>query len=155
MSEKIPKHESVKNLITNAICQQVLVEKLPGERTLAKQYGVSYMTMRKVIENLVDEGIVYKIPNLGVYVNTGEIDHRPLRRVATRNLMPSVKLISAIPKPSKKPLRHSVKENSTNQDCRKSAQLEKLKQENEELKRANELLKRVATYFARIHEERI
>lgn len=159
MSAKIPKHEAVRNRIATAINQHKLVEKLPGERTLAKEYGVSYMTMRKVIENLVDQGLVYKVPNSGIYVKTAESDHRLSRQVGIKKYRPSAKLISSISKSPDKSKHqtkeHSDKENLARQGFRTSSRLKRLEQENAELKRANEILKRVATYFARIHEERI
>ena len=43
-------------------------DRLPGERVLAKDLGISYMTVRKAIENLVEEGVLYKVPKKGCYV---------------------------------------------------------------------------------------
>jgi hypothetical protein len=40
-----------------------------GERVLAKEFGVSYMTIRKAVENLVTQSILYKIPARGTYVD--------------------------------------------------------------------------------------
>ena len=42
--------------------------KLNGERIFAKELGISYMTVRKAIENLVEDGVLYKIPRRGTYV---------------------------------------------------------------------------------------
>lgn len=42
--------------------------KLDGERTFAEELGVSYMTVRKAVENLVEDGVLYKIPRKGTYV---------------------------------------------------------------------------------------
>ena len=42
--------------------------KLDGERTFAEELGISYMTVRKAVENLVDDGVLYKIPRKGTYV---------------------------------------------------------------------------------------
>ena len=47
------------NRIKEAIRQREIVDKLPGERVLAKEFGVSYMTVRKAIENLVMQSILY------------------------------------------------------------------------------------------------
>lgn len=42
--------------------------KLNGERIIAKELGISYMTVRKAVENLVVDGVLYKIPKRGTYV---------------------------------------------------------------------------------------
>ena len=42
--------------------------KLNGERTIAKDLGISYMTVRKAVEHLILEGVLYKIPKRGTYV---------------------------------------------------------------------------------------
>ena len=42
--------------------------KLNGERTIAKELGISYMTVRKAVENLVVDGVLYKIAKRGTYV---------------------------------------------------------------------------------------
>lgn len=44
---------------------------LPSERELAASYGVSRMTARQAIEELVDEGYVYRVQGAGTFV------HRP------------------------------------------------------------------------------
>ncbi|MGD8236692.1 MAG: GntR family transcriptional regulator [Chromatiales bacterium] len=64
-----PKYVLVENYIREAINNKQLVDKLPGERALAKELGYSYMTIRKAIENLVDEGVLYKVPTKGTYIN--------------------------------------------------------------------------------------
>jgi DNA-binding LacI/PurR family transcriptional regulator len=69
MSDTTPKYIFVENHIKAAIKKKELVDKLPGERTLAAQLGVSYMTVRKSVENLVSQGVLYKVPTKGTYVN--------------------------------------------------------------------------------------
>ena len=67
--EKItPKYVLVQEKIKDAIKHRKIVDKLPGERALAKDYGFSYMTIRKAIENLVAEGLLYKVPMKGTFV---------------------------------------------------------------------------------------
>jgi DNA-binding LacI/PurR family transcriptional regulator len=68
----IPKYQLVEDHIKQQIKQREIVDKLPGERVLAAQLGYSYMTIRKAIENLVTEGILYKIPTKGTYVSDGK-----------------------------------------------------------------------------------
>jgi len=69
MNMKIPKYIQAENEIKENIKRGVFVDKLPGERILAKELGISYMTVRDAIKNLVDEGILYKIPQKGTYIN--------------------------------------------------------------------------------------
>lgn len=63
-----PKYLLVEKYIKKAIKKQEIVDKLPGERTLAKELGFSYMTIRKAIDNLVSDGVLYKIPTKGTFV---------------------------------------------------------------------------------------
>jgi DNA-binding LacI/PurR family transcriptional regulator len=64
----IPKYVLVEDHIRQQIKQRKIIDKLPGERLLAAELGFSYMTIRKAIENLVDEGLLYKVPTKGTYV---------------------------------------------------------------------------------------
>ena len=68
MDKSKPKYLLIEEKIKLAIKHQEIIDKLPGERTLAKEYGFSYMTIRKAIENLVAEGVLYKIPTKGTFV---------------------------------------------------------------------------------------
>ena len=68
MDKPTPKYVLVEQKIKHAIKHREIVDKLPGERTLAKEYGFSYMTIRKAVENLVAEGLLYKIPMKGTFV---------------------------------------------------------------------------------------
>ncbi|MHB1394334.1 MAG: GntR family transcriptional regulator [Clostridia bacterium] len=49
---------------------------LPGERTLANQYDVSRVTVRKCIEALAEEGFVTRIEGKQTVVNRKRINHR-------------------------------------------------------------------------------
>jgi DNA-binding LacI/PurR family transcriptional regulator len=64
----IPKYLLVEDHIRQQIRQRKIIDKLPGERVLAKELGFSYMTIRKAIDNLVNEGLLYKVPTKGTYV---------------------------------------------------------------------------------------
>ena len=52
MTKPTHKYLLVEEQIKEAIRQRTIVDKLPGERVLAKKFGVSYMTARKAVENL-------------------------------------------------------------------------------------------------------
>jgi DNA-binding LacI/PurR family transcriptional regulator len=68
MDKVTPKYVLVQNKIKDAIKHRKIIDRLPGERTLAKEYEVSYMTIRKAVDNLVTEGLLYKIPMKGTFV---------------------------------------------------------------------------------------
>ena len=68
MDTTIPKYVLVEDHIRQAIRSGKLTDKLPGERRLARELGYSYMTIRKAVENLVEEGVLYKIPTKGTFV---------------------------------------------------------------------------------------
>lgn len=76
MSQSTPKYKLVENHIKKAILKKELIDKLPGERTLALQLGVSYMTLRKSIDNLVGQGVLFKIPTKGTFVNHKKVQRR-------------------------------------------------------------------------------
>ena len=68
MEKSKPKYVLVEEKIRQAIKNREFTDKLPGERTMAKQFGFSYMTIRKAVDNLVTEGVLYKVPTKGAYV---------------------------------------------------------------------------------------
>jgi DNA-binding GntR family transcriptional regulator len=81
MDKATPKYKLVENRIKEAIRHREIVDKLPGERVLAKEFGVSYMTIRKAIENLVMQSILYKVPARGTYVDQRGTVKRIVNRI--------------------------------------------------------------------------
>ena len=71
MKRQTPKYQLVEQRLALEIHKGRYKTRLPGERVLAQEYQVSYMTLRKAIENLVAKGLLYKIPAQGVYVCVG------------------------------------------------------------------------------------
>ena len=76
--QNLPKYKIVEQEIIQAIQEERIVDKLPGERTLAAEFGFSYMTVRKAINNLVNRGVLYKVPSKGAFVNTAAKDSKSL-----------------------------------------------------------------------------
>ncbi len=70
MNATTPKYVQVKNRIKEGIRDGTFSGKLPGERVLVKDFEVSYMTVRKAINDLVDEGILHKNTTKGTYVSS-------------------------------------------------------------------------------------
>lgn len=160
MDKTIPKYLLVEKKIRQAIGQRVIVDKLPGERVLAKDFGVSYMTLRRAVENLVAAGVLYKVPQLGTFVN-----HHGRRDSSTEggtdvNLADAIQLIADMNDHSPQTSRQRVtRSNAVNpgpngQSNPDPELLRTLLQENRELKRANDILRRVATYFAQVEQDR-
>ena len=45
-----------------------LTGQLPSRIRLADEYGVSHMTIQRAIDTLKDEGLLYSVAGLGVFV---------------------------------------------------------------------------------------
>ena len=83
MDKTTPKYILVENRIKEAIRQREIVDKLPGERVLAKEFGVSYMTIRRAVENLVRQSVLYKIPAVGTYVEQRKTVERVMMNIGS------------------------------------------------------------------------
>ena len=81
MTASTPKFVRVKNQIKEGIKKNHWVDKLPGERILATELDVSYMTVRKAISELVDEGVLYKQATKGTFIS-----HRRVNTKVTHNI---------------------------------------------------------------------
>ncbi len=68
MQKPTPKYLLVEQHIKKAIKKGTIINKLPGERTLASDLGFSYMTIRKAVDKLVTEGVLYKVPTKGTFI---------------------------------------------------------------------------------------
>lgn len=66
--QELPKYKIVEQQIVKAINDGKITDKLPGERTLAAEFGFSYMTVRKAVNNLVNRNILYKVQSKGAFV---------------------------------------------------------------------------------------
>ncbi|MFZ4859134.1 MAG: GntR family transcriptional regulator [Desulfuromonadaceae bacterium] len=73
MVKSPPKYIFVQNKIIEDISTGLIVDQLPAERELAKQLDISYMTVRKAIDNLVTAGVLFKVPTKGTFVNNGGV----------------------------------------------------------------------------------
>lgn len=60
-------------------------DKLPSERAMSKQYGISYLTVNKAVASLVDEGILYRETGKGTFV-AKESSWEISREMRTQNI---------------------------------------------------------------------
>jgi DNA-binding LacI/PurR family transcriptional regulator len=81
MSATSYKYIRIKDKIKASISSGAIVGKLPGERVLARDLNVSYMTVRKAVSELVEEGILYKLATKGTFVS-----HKRAHAKVTHNI---------------------------------------------------------------------
>ncbi|MDG4833269.1 GntR family transcriptional regulator [Solwaraspora sp. WMMD1047] len=63
------KHEQLRSHLQNLIERQLAPhERLPTERDLAQEFGVSRMTVRQALERLENERLVYRVRGAGTFV---------------------------------------------------------------------------------------
>lgn len=64
------KQAHVVNLVEKRIRQgDYALTHLPGERKLAEEAGVSYMTARKAVQRLIERGVLTRLPNGRIQIN--------------------------------------------------------------------------------------
>lgn len=73
------KHPLIAEDLRKQIRQGRLRDRVPGQRVLSKSYGVNFLTVRKAMATLVEEGLISRHPGKGTFVTR-------LRRERTRNL---------------------------------------------------------------------
>ncbi len=81
MDTTIPKYLLVEDHIRQQIRQRKITDRLPGERSLANELGFSYMTVRKAVDNLVTEGVLFRIPTKGTFVNNRQQNKSKTRTI--------------------------------------------------------------------------
>ena len=80
-------YKCIKNDITSGVLRAE--EKLPSKRMLAKNLGISLITVENAYAQLVVEGYIYSQPKRGYYV--ARIEQQPLPVKAERKAAPSLK----------------------------------------------------------------
>ena len=63
-----PKYLQVKDMILEYIADKAPGTAIPSEREISNTYDASRMTIRRAIEELVEDGYLYREPNVGTYV---------------------------------------------------------------------------------------
>jgi len=99
----IPLYTQVKELLRSRIAGSDGADEhqLPSERELAKELGVSRMTVRQALRELIDEGAVFTAPGRGTFRVSGKLT-QPLGRLTgftqdmvQRGMVPSSRLLAA------------------------------------------------------------
>lgn len=77
----VPKYYRLKESIRSMIEEQKLAEgdSIPSERELCETHGVSRMTARQAVNELVNEGILYREQGRGTFVAGEKIQHENAR----------------------------------------------------------------------------
>ena len=74
MDYKIPLYIQLKEMILQRIADGEYLpgEKIPSEREMAAIYKINRNTVKNAINALIEEGILYKVKNTGVYVTKSD-----------------------------------------------------------------------------------
>ncbi len=69
-TDGVPLYVQIRNRLREDITSKVLLpgQKIPAEDELAARYGVSRMTVRQGISDLIDEGLLYRRHGIGTFV---------------------------------------------------------------------------------------
>lgn len=57
---------------------------IPSESALSREYGISRMTVRSVLNRMVDAGLIYRVTGKGTFVSEPKIVSKPLSQVGIR-----------------------------------------------------------------------
>ena len=74
--EGIPLYVQIRRSLHDDIVNKVLMpgQRLPSEDELAARFGVSRMTVRQGVSDLIDEGLVYRRHGVGTFVAQSHIE---------------------------------------------------------------------------------
>jgi GntR family transcriptional regulator len=80
-TEGVPVYVRIREGLRREIAQGALKrgERLPSEHELAGGFGVSRMTLRRSIEDLIDEGLLYRRRGVGTFVALPHLDRDQTR----------------------------------------------------------------------------
>lgn len=98
----VPKYFIVKNKIINMINSEEYIENgmIPSERELMSMFNVSRITVKRAIEELVNEGYLYRVQGKGTFIKSDEGNHDLVslmsctEDILKMGMTPSKKLIS-------------------------------------------------------------
>jgi GntR family transcriptional regulator len=76
MNARLPLYAQLKESLIAAIerGEHAPGGQIPSQRILCERYGMSHMTVRRAINDLLNEGVIYGIPGKGLYVTERKQD---------------------------------------------------------------------------------
>jgi GntR family transcriptional regulator len=82
----LPLHTQFETILRNKIEDEEwpVNSSIPSENEMSRIYGISRMTVRSVLNRLVDEGLLYRVQGKGTYVAEPKIITSPLVRYGIR-----------------------------------------------------------------------
>src|SRR5687767_117570 len=88
LNEKLPLYAQLKEQIIAAIARGDLApgDQILSQRVLGEKYRMSHMTVRRAINELLHEGVIYAIPGKGLYVTEQKQDAEPPLRGFTEDM---------------------------------------------------------------------
>jgi GntR family transcriptional regulator len=120
-TEGIPIYVQIRETLRGEITQETLKrgEKLPSEDELASRFGVSRMTVRQSIAELINEGLLYRRHGVGTFVALPHLERDHTRLTNSfdpseskgNNTMPSLLSLEVIPASPKVAKALYIKEN--------------------------------------------
>jgi len=96
-----PKYEVLRAALARELKDMAVNDALPSERDLMSAYRVSRMTVRKALDQLVDDGLIYRVQGSGTYVAPPETITKSLRLtsfsedIRARHMVPGSRLLSS------------------------------------------------------------
>ncbi len=101
-SNAAPRYRQVADLLQSGIVSGALQagQRVPSERSIAEQHGLSRMTARQAVELLVRRGVVYRRPGSGTYVAPARVEHTLQRfagfseQMRSQGIEPSARVLS-------------------------------------------------------------
>jgi len=104
----VPKHEQLRARLTELAARLPAGSPLPGERQLCVEHGVSRITVREAIGQLVSEGVLVRVRGKGTFVAERAARsrlhlasfHEDMRRMGLRPSTAVLSVVRAVPPPA-------------------------------------------------------
>src|SRR5258708_22034678 len=99
----VPRYHQLKEILRERIQsgEWKAGDLIPSERELSEQYGISRMTTRQAITDLVNEGVFFREQGRGTFVSHRKITQQLIRLtgftedISARGQQPGTKMLSA------------------------------------------------------------
>lgn len=77
--------EEIRSLIEDGQLREL--DQVPSENELTQRFGVSRMTVRKALDRLVSDGVLFRKAGKGTFVASAKIIHQPSQALSFSNVM--------------------------------------------------------------------